>query len=333
MREWIEEHPLLAGIGVLLFVVLLFVLLRRGGGSAQVIQTGPSENLQAAQLNAAVQLATLNYEANYRGSALAAAIAGKKIDAQTTLAVSGAQKDVALTGILADKATQIHQQDTTLQATQYATQGIVQQQTIISDAAIKQSGIQAEVINNQTRAALEAQGIISKATVDVASIGAQTDQAKIAAALAAIHDTNDANVRLGIDTNATVSNVAKLGSQTAVDLATLDATTKQLAINQGATVANNFIDTQAVVANHYIDTQGSLQSQKATIVSNLVSSGQINKGGEGGKNQAGLLETWLGNFQGGVANASQTPDTVGTTLAAGSSLFSNIAKGFFSFFG
>src|SRR6266567_1924840 len=59
MIEWVKEHPYLSG-GIVLGAVILFFLLRGSGSggarSAPASAGGPSEALQAAQLQASTQL-------------------------------------------------------------------------------------------------------------------------------------------------------------------------------------------------------------------------------------------------------------------------------------
>lgn len=328
MMDWIKSHPLMTG-GVVLLLVVLFLVFRKSSGGTQVINTGQSDAAINANLQATVALAGLQAQYNSHASDLNAAIASKKLDTATTLQVASAQKDVALTGILSGADVSNRQTAAALLATQYSTDAVVQQQRINADTSVKITGIQADVVNNQTAAQLAAQGIISKATVDVATLGATSDQARTAAALAAIKDTNSTSYNSLVDTNASNVSIAGTNAKTATDIATLQAQTDQLKTTVAGNVYTDFIDSQAKAALAYINGLNDQATQKNTIVSNLVSSGTINKGGEGGKNQVGLLETWLGNFQGGVANANQTPDTVGTT-ASGFTGIANAVGNFFS---
>lgn len=327
MRAWIEEHPYMAGGLVLLIVVLIYVFVRRGGSSSQVIQTGPSEGLVGAQLSAAVRLAEINAGANAQGNALNAAIAAKKIDAQTTLAVSGAQKDVALTGILTTGQTQRDAIDATLQASQYSTQAVVQQQRIAADAGVRVAGIQADVLNEKSRNELAAQGIVSKASVDMAGINALVDSERTKAALAGLLDINRTSFLTASDEHSRDIQIAQVSGDTSKTIARLDAETKQLGTTVAGNVYTDFINTQGRNVDNYINTQGQIKAQQGNIVYGLVSSGQINKGGEGGLNQTSIIDSFLGNFTGGaVAAGSQTPDTPGTTLSAGAQFTAGLAK-------
>ncbi len=204
----------------------------------------------------------------------------------------------------------------------------MQTQQITSDAGVKITGIQADVINNQTAAQLAAQGIISKASVDMSTIQAGTDQARIAAALTSSLDTNQKTLDATRDTNATTVTVAGMSSDTAKTIATLNANSQDLLTRTAGNVYTDQIDSQTKNIGDWISAQFQLGQDKNNVVQNLILSGQLNKGGEGGKNQAGIIETWLGNFSGGTANANQTPDTVGSTASG----FTGIANAAFNFF-
>lgn len=329
MLVWIKNHPLMTGGVVLLLVVLFLVFRGKSSSGTQVIQTGPSDAAQTAGLQAQVQLAAINAGYASHISDLNAAVAGKQVDATTALQLTSAQRDVALQGILSGADSQNRQTQAALDASTRQDQALVQSQQITSDAGVKITGIQADVINNQTAAQLAAQGIISGASVDMANIQAGTDQARIAAALASSLDTNRTSLDATKDTNAAVVTVAGISGDTAKTIATLDAASKDLLTRTAGNVYTDQIDSQTKNIGDWISAQFQLGQNKDNVVQNLVLSGQLNKGGEGGKNQAGVIETWLGNFTGGVANASQTPDTVGSTASG----FSGIAKSFFDFMG
>jgi hypothetical protein len=322
MMEWIKNHPLMAGGVALLLVVLLLVFRRSsGGGGTQVIQTGPSDALQSASIQAQVQLAAINAGYAAHISDLNAAVSGKKVDAGTALALTSAQKDVALQGILSNQDVANRRASTDLFIAQDQTQGIIQSQSIAANAGVKIAGIQADVLNNQANDQLLAQGIISKATLESMRIRAGVDTHTTDAALEGLKDTNQTNVQ-----------IAGISGDTAKTLGTLDATSRDLQTRTIGNIYTDQIDTQGRNVDNYISTQRQIADHNANIVYGLVSSGQINKGGEGGKNQVGFLETWLGNFGGGVANANQTPDTVGTTAMGFTGIAQSIASVFKSIF-
>lgn len=321
--NWIKEHPYMAGGVALLLVVLLLVFRKSSGSSTQVIQTGPSDAATAAGLQAQVQLAGINaaYAANQ--SQLSAAIAGKKLDVQTALALTSAQKDVALQGILSGSQVQSIQANNALLATQYSTQAAVQAENISANRDVTIAGTQADVQKQAIQDQLAQQGIISKATVDVATIQGNTDRAQTEAAKAVLLDTIRTNLAATQDTNATNVSIAGISGDTSKTIAGLQSASQDLITRTAGNIYTDQIDTQGKNISDWIAAQLALGTQKSNVVNSVINSGQINKGGEGGSNQVSVLDSYLGNLSGGTV-AAQGAAAQGV---AGASMWSNILGG------
>lgn len=87
-KEWVEKHPYLTG-SLALALILLFWLMRRSSSTAQtqqVVSTGPSESLQALELQAGTQVQTAQLQAQTQVAAYNAALNATQLTtaAQTT---------------------------------------------------------------------------------------------------------------------------------------------------------------------------------------------------------------------------------------------------------
>lgn len=325
--DWIKRHPLMAGGVALLLIVLFFVFRSKSGGSGtQVIQTGPSDAVTAASLQAQVQMAAIQAGYAASSSSLSAAIAGKQIDAQTALQLTSAQKDVALQSILTGGDVQNQQTQAALLATQYSTQAVVQGEQIQAGQNVSIAGIQSDTIKAQSQDQLAAQGIISKASVDMATLQAGVDTTNSNNQLQATEDTNASQVK-----------VAGIAGDTATTLGTLQANSQDLITRTAGNIYTDQIDTQGRNIDEYIAAQLANKQQQNDIIYGLISSGQINKGGEGGSNQVSVLDSYLGNPTGGTAAAQAAgteavASSPGSVISSISGLFNGAAKIFSSIF-
>lgn len=99
-RRWLLV-TVIVGIGA----IILFNLFPRGGSGQQrgaPIETGPSEQLQAAQLQAQVALAQSQQQAQVAMSAQAAELASRELEAQVALALGDQRADIEAASIAAE---------------------------------------------------------------------------------------------------------------------------------------------------------------------------------------------------------------------------------------
>ena len=389
--NWIKKHPYISGSLVLL-VVVYFVVRNSVGGSQQVTgTTGPSEALQAANLQASVQKDAIASQLRAQQMQLDAALAGKNIDAATALEIAKTQKDVANASLASQDAqarttleailAQITGQNTLAGINAGAAQGMAQINadgsariaSINAGAATGIAGIQAGVNMANIAAQLEASKLATAAGVTIAGYGAN------------VEITRSNNSLLGLyDNNLTARDLATIGAKSDFDLATIGAgvanyktatdsfnlnlqleATKWIAGNNNQTAitlnqSNNDVKTYTVgkqydlgalqsnnnlsLYNNYINTQGqiALGQQQVDLTQintnydltkiglNLVSSGQINKGGEGGANQVSVIGAIFGQpTVGNAAQQVQQGNTWGSILNGFGNVVQGVGQGLF----
>ena len=89
--EYVKKNPVMFGVIFVVFGLLLWVLINRGGGasgSTQYVSSGPSEALQGAQLQAGtqVQLAQIQAQTQNAGGAFQLEALTRQLDNQAMLA-------------------------------------------------------------------------------------------------------------------------------------------------------------------------------------------------------------------------------------------------------
>lgn len=204
MLEWVKEHPYITG-SLLVGVIVLYIVLRNSGTAAQstqVVQSGPSDALQAADLQAQVQQQGIQAASNAQTDQLNAALAAKSIDAAVSTAQTQAQKDVASQQITAQQDVATQQINAQLQESQF---GAISADKVTA-AQVAIAGIQAGAQQSVAEAQINGQVQIAGIQADVQKLGI-TDQ------LAALLDTNKTNIGL-----------ATIGANQAISLATINAT-------------------------------------------------------------------------------------------------------------
>lgn len=203
--QWVQKPKnrkwLFIGLAAIGFVILLMLMRggsRGAGGGTTVVQSGPSEALQAAQLASQTELAGIQAGVSVAALQSQAAIEAARIDAATQTAgiaaslqalqiqATGADRaserefQAALADINSRQAIQTEslrvQESTTIAQLQantaqlaISTQGAIQQQQIYSDALV---GLQTAQIYAQRDTQLA--GIYSQRDVALADIGSQT---------------------------------------------------------------------------------------------------------------------------------------------------------------
>lgn len=350
MVEWMKQHPLLTGTGIIALVVL-FIVVRRAGSSA-ASAGGPSDALQIATLQAQAGQSQLEAASNAHTADLNAALQAKTIDAQTAALLA----KFSITAQQNQSATDLAKTQATISgATDLATiQGAYQLSAVNADAAsaieINRQNTSADVTKTQlttssadTIASIQAQvakegyanalamdKINTVAAVTIASgqtqrdiqlshdsltqaitLGAYkatTDAAKIQADLIATQDTNATALGVTKITASRDIDIAKILSDNAITLAGISAGVEQAKITATEDVYNHFLDTQsadtlAAISAHAQEA-GYTASVEQSIV-DLVKSGQINKGGEGGRNQVAVIAALTGQPQ--IGSAAEAP--------------------------
>lgn len=212
--EWIRRHPYITGTLVLLLVVYFVIRARRSATSGtQVIQAGPSDAVQQAQVAAGAAVQQSQIQANAQTNALNAALAAKQLDSATQEQIAQFQRDVALQSIV--------------------TQGnVAQGQTNAQlQAAIAQVGGQVQIAGAESGAQVQIAGIqagVSKAQID-ANLKAILDQNATQISLADI--ASKTNISLADISSALQENLAQTDLSKSTQLATIDAA-------KAATLAN-----------------------------------------------------------------------------------------------
>jgi hypothetical protein len=88
---YVKQNPVMFGVIFVVFGLLVWMMLNRGsgGGSTSVVQTGPSEALQAAQLQAGtqVQLAQIGAAQSNNAGAIQLEALSRQIEGQQSLAL------------------------------------------------------------------------------------------------------------------------------------------------------------------------------------------------------------------------------------------------------
>lgn len=344
--KWIKEHPYLTGGAVIGAIILYILISDRGSSGATVVSTGPSEAMQAANLQAQVQSqgAQLAYQAS--ANQVGAALQAKQIDAATQQFVAERSAEVALTKLATDKAMTLAGFQTQLAAVQSSNEYAYRETESQIGGQVKIAGIQADVQKLQAQNALTAQLDVNKTQIKLADISsnlqqslAQTDYYK---------STNLASINLALqehlaETSAnrdiTIAGFQKdvatktLGVQQAKDW--LDSYTQQQKNYYDFSVAQNYIDTSGAVSIYETNAQRDLLSQalenQGKVQQSLaqqLASGVFNKGGEGGANQVAVVGAITGfpfldapSQAAQASNASSTGRTISSVFSSITGMF------------
>jgi hypothetical protein len=346
--EWIKQHPYLAGFGILAAVILFFVLRRSGGsGGTQVIQsgaTGSGDQAAAMQLaanaqtehdSAALQALAIQAQTQLQISQVVAGTQTNQTAAQLQAAQAGfsSQTEIANTAALAQMQSDAanYGAQTSIAQTQAGAQITLAQTQ--ADQSTTIAGIQAQVANTQLTDALAAHKLDDVTSVQINSQNTQrdiqlaqdsltqavtlgaykatTDAAQIQADLSISQDNNLTAITINNQNANRDKDIAKITADNAIQLAGISAGVQQAQLTATEDVWNHFLDTQsteqlAAISAHAQEV-GYQTSVEQSIV-NLVSSGQINKGGEGGRNQVAVIAALTGQSAiGAQAEVQQQP--------------------------
>ena len=146
-------------------------------------------------------------------------------------------------------------------------------------------------------------------SVTLGAYKATTDAAQISADLTIAQDNNLTAITIN-NTNANRDkDIAKITADNAISLAGISAGIEQAKITATEDVYNHFLDTQsadtlAAISAHA--QEAGYQTSVEQSILNLIQSGQINKGGEGGRNQVAVIAALTGQPTIGVQAEQQT---------------------------
>lgn len=314
MVDWIKAHPYLSG-SLVLGVIVLFLLLR-GRSSATVTATasGPSEALQAANLQAQTQQQAIQASADTQTQGIQAALIAKQIDAGLAQDAIDAQvKEAAIVaGFQLSVAQQQANRDITVAGIQ--TQGAV-------DIAGNTNAAAVAVAQSNNQATVQVATIGANRDITVAGIQSTTLQAQYEAALQATRDTNATSLAIsGINANRDIT------MNQSNNAATIDITRLQ------TDVQNNYINTAGIinlagiaaterVQTAYIDAQQSVQQasidshdQTVSDILSFLGTTAANRGGEAANLNVVAVSGILGNPSvGAAAVAGNTAQVVNSS--------------------
>lgn len=284
---FIKKHPYLVG-GLVFLVVIYFVLRGKGssssGGSTTVVQSGPSDSVQAAQIAAGANIQALNAATDQQANGLAAALAGKQLDDTVALQTAGYARDVALQNTYSQ---------TQIAMGQFGSAVSVAQAQADAGVAVASIGANRDVAVAGTQAQVQAAGIQY----------AYKTQQDIDATASYITDSNNYTSRVNTAGNAyrdiTVNQsnndaavaTAKTYTGGAVDISKIQAGVATHGID-----AETAIELSGQQYAYAIGTQAISAQRNATdqLFANL-SAGTFNKGGQGGANNVSALNTMFGS--------------------------------------
>lgn len=184
IKDWISDHPYLAG-GAVLSLVIIFVLLRGSNSSAAqpaaqssgVAGTGLSSSdfasIQQAQLASSTQLAAQQTAATAQSNQLAAELQATQIQTAGQNYQAQLASQVALQNIVTSGQVQSGANTLSAQTAQAQIGGQVQVASIGAQENEYTTGMQAQVANEQTAAAVTEQANISAAQTAQAQANAQ----------------------------------------------------------------------------------------------------------------------------------------------------------------
>jgi hypothetical protein len=244
---------------------------------------------------------------------------------QQVLAAAGAQVRMQEIGQQAETTRTNAETSAAVAAIMGQVTGQVDIARINAGAGVDIAGIQAGVSKEQIAAQLAAQKDINAATLEMGRIKSTTDivlgeqdvrkveSTNVTALginaqntnrdiamhtidLAIVQDTNQLMLRLGLDTNDKQLQAILGGFTRDVDIAKLEAATQQSWIEGNVNVINNQTAAERDIYQSWINTQGAVSLAQINLnqvnsqdLMQLIASGALNKGGEGGSNQVAAL--------------------------------------------
>ena len=299
--EFIKRHPYLFGTLILL-VVLFFIL--RGRKSASAAQSAAPVSPTATPQYA---LAALQSGTQLQQSQIAATVAKNQTNAQlaatqvakaTELQEAQLARDTAIQNIVTSGQVQTHSADLSLEAIRAQTGAQVQVADIGAQRDVQLATISTQGQLGLAETAAKVQENITNAQVEQSRIAGAT-QLGIAQSAADVQKTlADYQFQTEYAKTWAGADVAKAQIQSQTDIAGAQAAVAAKGIDaQLAAILG-----QQGVESTYITTSGDVakSSIAATATTNqsiidLFKSGQFNKGGEGGQNQAQIFSSIFGS--------------------------------------
>lgn len=275
IKTWVESHPYLSG-GFVLGAIVLFVVYSSSGETVQAsggvggtgLSSGDYASLQATQLNDAAQMQTQQNQLSSQTNQLQAELNATALTTAATNTANQLTAQVQLQNIVTSGQVQEQTNSTALQQTQAQIGGQVQIAGIGAQENEQIAGIQSSTLEDQYATAVQSQNIISQA---------QTSQAQI-----------NGNTQTAIANYAASVQLATIGQQINT-------------VNQTAAVDTDYINQQSALTlnqqNNAYNEYGQLINYQTTALQTgvgVVESGVLNKGGQGGVNQASFLSTLFG---------------------------------------
>lgn len=284
--NWIKEHPYLTG-GLVLGLLVLFLIFRRSGSASappQYQNAGPSEALQATQLQTGAALQAAQISATAHTNEVNAQVAAAQISANRDVTIASLKQQEDLQNIVTSGQVQLHSTDAALASVQAQIGGQVQLADINAGRDVAIANSQADVMKTEYEDATKQQAIISGAATEQTRITAdtqkaiadyqfQTQYADIWAKEAETVNAQNRSADIAYTQITTAGDVAKTG------------------IAAQADVTKNAQDVYGDIYSNFLDNQ----AQQEHDITSLVASGQINKGGAGGQNQVQLLTSVFGH--------------------------------------
>lgn len=304
----IAEHPYITG-GAIIGIGLLFLLLHSSGsntgtsGEVSGVATGPDDNVQIAQLQAATALQ------QQQGAAVAA-----QNNAQAQLDLAGLQLSAQNYTTQQSAVVALAQNATAGQANELSAQ--VSEAGIVSQTAIAQYGFQTQSDINQQNQVTQQLQISTQGQVANAQTAAALQAQQAADAASVSINGQNAALQLGIvsSNNAVTVNGQNRGADIAYTQLTTQAATDQAAINAQQQIAVTGLNDQTSVLNN--------QSALASSVVSGINSGVYNKGGQGGADQVSIIGALFGAPN--LGNAAQADNASSNSTL--SSIFSSLSS-------
>lgn len=318
LLDTIKEHPLpAAGIGLAVFVVVYFATRSSGSPATSYIpvSTGPSDAVQEASIAASVQQSANNSAAQQSAQALQANynLGVLQLQSNDQAALIGAQVSNTQTSASEDIAMQ-----------QLKTQESISNTGVAAQEDVALAGYQTQSdINKQNQSTQQLQ-IQTSADTAQQQLQAETSMYNTGALLQSSLAQTAAGVING-QTSATLqTNLAQLAlsGQESSEQTQLDTT----AINDQTNLNSQYLNELGDQSTQYLSNQQTTLSS----IEGLISSGTLNKGGEGGANQIAALQL----LQGATPNPYPTAtaslsggNTPGGIVQSLSSLFASVGNG------
>lgn len=285
MMHWIKEHPYISGAFILL-IIIWFALRRSASNAAAataVGQSGPSEALQAAQLQTGAQLQAAQINAVEQTNAINASVAAAQIKANTDVTTAQLAHDVALQNIVTSGQVQTFSTEAGLESVKAQVGGQVSIAQIAGTTQEDIAATQAQTMQAQFDAATAQEKLITDATtaqtlagrdvalgqiqgsVDIAALAASVQNNQILSAADVQKTGITAGEKVAIGAQGVQTVAIKSAAQIQEDYFTAAKDISLATINGQNTVRMSIADQLAA--------GGLGNSNRAAVASNLIAPG------------------------------------------------------------